>query len=361
MRCSIDVLIEEETMKAPFRLIVLLLAVLLAACGGASTASPTTAPATGGEAPAAATEAPAAATEAPAAATEAPAATEATEAPAAGGSGETIAIGSKNFTEAILVAEMYAQVLEDAGFTVERKFNLGATPVAQAALVSGDIDLYPEYTSTGLLEVLGQEPIADAAGIVEAVRAGYEEQFQLTWLEPSPFNNTNALAMTQAKADELGITSYSDLVAQSGTLRLGGPPEFPERQDTQGLVEAYGFDPAFTGANFVQLDTGALRYEALQNGDIDVVVAFGTDGQINGLNLALLEDDKGFYPIYQIAPVVRQDTLAANPAIEEALNALAPALTNDVMSGLNWQVDGPDKLEPAAVASAFLREQGIIQ
>jgi osmoprotectant transport system substrate-binding protein len=166
--------------------------------------------------------------------------------------------------------------------------------------------------------------------------------------------------MTQAKADELGIKTYSDLVAQSGTLRLGAPPEFPEREDTKGLVEAYGFDPAFTGDNFVQLDTGSLRYEALQNGDIDVVVAFGTDGQINGLGLALLEDDKGYYPVYQIAPVIRQDTLTANPAIADALNELAPALTDDVMSGLNWQVDGPDKQEIADVARAFLQEQGLI-
>lgn len=323
--------------------VLLLLALVLAACGGASTAAPTAAPA--GEAPAATT--------APAA--EAPAAT---AAPAAGG---PIAIGSKNFTEAILVAEMYALMLEDAGFTVERKFNLGATPVAQAALQSGDIDLYPEYTSTGLLEVLKQQPIADAAGIVAAVRQGYEEQFQLTWLEPAPFNNTNALAMTQAKADELGIKTYSDLVAQSGTLRLGGPPEFPEREDTKGLVAAYAFDPKLIGENFVQLDTGSLRYEALQSGEIDVVVAFGTDGQIDGLGLALLEDDKGFYPIYQIAPVVRQDTLAASPGIADALNKLAPALTNGVMSGLNWQVDGPDKKEPADVAREFLTAQGLIK
>jgi osmoprotectant transport system substrate-binding protein len=331
-------------MKGRYQIVALLLALLLAACGQGGTASPTAAP-SGGEAP-----------------TTAPAATEApTEASGAAGSGETIAIGSKNFTEAILVAEMYALMLEDAGITVERKFNLGATPVAQAAIVNGDIDLYPEYTSTGLLEVLKQQPIADAAGIVEAVRAGYEEQFQLTWLEPSPFNNTNALAMTQAKADELGVKTYSDLAAQTGTLKLGGPPEFPEREDTKGLVTAYGFDPAFTGANFVQLDTGTLRYEALQNGEIDVVVAFGTDGQINGLGLALLEDDKSYYPIYQIAPVVRQDTLEANPGIAEALDKLAPALTNDVMSGLNWQVDGPDKKEVADVAREFLTSEGLIQ
>jgi len=272
-----------------------------------------------------------------------------------------VRIGSKNFTEAILVAEMYALALENAGIRVERKFNLGATPVAHTALVNGEIDLYPEYTSTGLLEVLKQAPIADAKGILEAVRKGYEEQFKLTWLEPSPFNNTNALAMTRQRAEELGIRTYSDLVARSGELKLGGPPEFPEREDTKGLMAAYGFDPKFIGDNFVQLDTGALRYEALTKGDIDVVVAFGTDGQINGLGLALLEDDKNYYPIYQIAPVIRQDTLAANPAIAETLNKLAPLLTNDVMSGLNWQVDGPEKKEIADVARAFLQQQGFIK
>ncbi len=272
-----------------------------------------------------------------------------------------IRIGSKNFTEAILVAEMYALALENAGIRVERKFNLGATPVAHTALVNGEIDLYPEYTSTGLLEVLKQAPIADARGILEAVRKGYEEQFKATWLEPSPFNNTNALAMTRQRAEELGIRTYSDLVARSGELKLGGPPEFPEREDTKGLMAAYGFDPKFIEENFVQLDTGALRYEALTRGDIDVVVAFGTDGQINGLGLALLEDDKNYYPVYQIAPVIRQDVLAANPAIAETLNRLAPLLTNDVMSGLNWQVDGPEKKEIADVARAFLQQQGFIK
>jgi osmoprotectant transport system substrate-binding protein len=272
-----------------------------------------------------------------------------------------VRIGSKNFTEAILVAEMYALALENAGIRVERKFNLGATPVAHTALVNGEIDLYPEYTSTGLLEVLKQAPIADARGILEAVRKGYEEQFKVTWLEPSPFNNTNALAMTRQRAEELGIRTYSDLVARSGELKLGGPPEFPEREDTKGLMAAYGFDPKFIEENFIQLDTGALRYEALTRGDIDVVVAFGTDGQINGLGLALLEDDKNYYPVYQIAPVIRQDALAANPAIAETLNRLAPLLTNDVMSGLNWQVDGPEKKEIADVARAFLQQQGFIK
>ena len=314
--------------------LLLTLALLLAACGKpTATTPPTTAPATA-----------------------APAAT----APATTG-GATIKIGSKNFTEAILVAEMYAQVLEANGFTVERKFNLGATPIAQAAIVAGDIDMYPEYTSTGLLEVLKAKSIADAKEILTAVRKGYEEQFKLTWLDASPFNDTNTFALTKAKATELGVKTFSDLVPLSGKLKLGGPPEFPEREDNKAMLAAYGFDPKFGGANFVQLDAGSLRYEALTRGDVDVVLAFGTDGQLNGLGLATLEDDKHIYPIYQIAPVVRQDVLTANPSIAAILNKLAPTLTDNVMSGMNWQVDGPDKKEVTAVATAFLKSQGLVK
>ena len=125
-----------------------------------------------------------------------------------------VRIGSKDFTEAILVAELYAQVLERAGFTVERKFNLGATPIAHEALLKGDIDLYPEYTSTGLQEVLKDtNRYDDAAAILDAVRNGYEEQFQLTWLDASPFNNTNVFATTPAIAQQYGLKTISDLAA----------------------------------------------------------------------------------------------------------------------------------------------------
>lgn len=280
------------------------------------------------------------------------AASEAAGAAAAG----PIQIGSKDFTEAILVAELYAQVLEDAGFTVERKFNLGATPIAHEALLKGDIDLYPEYTSTGLQEVLKDtERYTDAGAILDAVRAGYEEQFQLTWLDASPFNNTNVFATTQAVADQYGLRTYSDLAANAASLRLGGPAEFPDRVDTQGLDEAYGgFVSNF--AEFKPLGTGALRYDALAAGEVDVIVAFGTDGRIAGDQLVVLEDDKSFYPIYNIAPVVRMDTLQANLSIADALNAVAPLLTDQVMAGLNYQVDGPDKQEPDAVIRAFLEQ-----
>ena len=284
--------------------------------------------------------------------------------PAAGGepaAGATLAVGSKDFTEAILVAELYAQVLENAGYKIDRKFNLGATPIAHAALLKGDIDLYPEYTSTGLQEVLKDtNRYPDAGAILDAVRKGYEEQFKLTWLQASPFNDTNAFATTAAIAQQYGLKTYSDVAAKAAELRLGGPAEFPDRVDTQGLDAAYGgFISKFK--EFKPLGTGTLRYDGLKNGDVDVIVAFGTDGRIKGDGLTLLQDDKNFYPIYNIAPVVRMDVIEKNPTIADALNKVAPLLTDEIMSGLNYQVDGPDKKEPGDVIRAFLQENGVAQ
>ena len=259
------------------------------------------------------------------------------------------------------MAELYAQVLENAGYKVDRKFNLGATPIAHAALLKGDIDLYPEYTSTGLQEVLKDtNRYPDAGAILDAVRKGYEEQFKLTWLQASPFNDTNAFATTAAIAQKFGLKTYSDVAAKAAELRLGGPAEFPDRVDTQGLDEAYG---GFIGKfkEFKPLGTGTLRYDGLKNGDVDVIVAFGTDGRIKGDGLTLLQDDKNFYPIYNIAPVVRMDVIEKNPTIAAALDKIAPLLTDEVMSGLNYQVDGPDKKEPGDVIRAFLQENGVAQ
>lgn len=279
---------------------------------------------------------------------------------ACGGSAASapIKVGSKDFTEEFIVGEMYALMLENEGFTVERKHNLGGTPVAQAAITKGDIDLYPEYTSTGLITVLKQKPIADPAQILSTVKGEYEKQFQLTWLTASPFNDTNGLATTKAVADKYGIKTYSDLAAKAGELRLGGPAEFAEREDgLKGLQTAYG---GFQFKEFKQLGTGPLRYDGLKNGEVDVVVVFTTDARIAADNLVVLQDDKTFYPIYNIAPVVRQDTLQKNPKIADALNKLAPLLTDDVITDLNAQVD-IDKQEFAAVAKTFLQTAGLIK
>jgi osmoprotectant transport system substrate-binding protein len=275
------------------------------------------------------------------------------------GSAEAISVGSKDFTEQFIVAEMYAQLLENEGFTVERKLNLGGTPIAHQALMNGDIDLYPEYTSTGLLTMLKLDPIQDAQEIYTTVKSGYEQQYNLTWLTPSPFNDTQALAMTKEVAAKYGIQTYSDLSQKASELILGSPAEFIEREDgIKGLQQAYG---GFEFKEIKQLGTGSLRYQALLNGQIDVVVAFGTDGAIGGNDLLVLVDDKVFYPIYNVAPVIRQDTLAKYPQIEKILNDFAALLTDDIMSGLNWQVDGPEGKEPADVARAFLLEKGLVK
>jgi osmoprotectant transport system substrate-binding protein len=328
--------VKQLALSAPRLALLAIVALLLAACGAGTGQAPTTAPAEATTAPA-----------------------EATTAPAAGGDGETIRIGSKNFTEMFIMGELYAQLLEANGYTVERAFDLGATPIAHTAITNGDIDLYPEYTSTGLLEVLQQEPISDPAELIATLREQYESQFQLTWLEPSAFNNTNTFAVTQETADRLGLATYSDLFANAAEIRLGGPPEFPERNDTRNLETIYGAAIA-DFAEYSQLGTGALRYDALQAGDVDAIVAFGTDGRIQADQLVILEDDKSAYPTYNVAPVVRNDLLARAPEVADLLNQLGPLLTDEAMQAMNFQVDGPDAREPADVARDFLTENGLL-
>ena len=275
----------------------------------------------------------------------------------AGGSDNgAIRVGSKDFTEQLILGEIYALVLEDAGYQVERKLNLGGTPVAQAALESGEIDLYPEYTGTGLLTVLKGEVNSDPAAVYETVATQYKEQFGLVWLEPSPMNNTQALAMTQERSRELGITTISDFAAQASDLTLIGPPEFEVREDgLPGLQSAYG---DFQLSSYKAVDAG-LRYKGLVDGEADVAVAFGTDGDINAFDLVVLDDDQQLFPPYQVAPVVRQELLDANPEVQDVLNELAPLLTDDVMQSLNYQVTG-EAQEPEAVAQQFLLDSGML-
>jgi osmoprotectant transport system substrate-binding protein len=268
----------------------------------------------------------------------------------------TIRVGSKDFTEQFIIGEMYALALEQAGFQVERKLNLGGTPVAQASLESGEIDLYPEYTGTGLLTVLKLPTNTDQQAVFEQVSQGYKEQFNLVWLEPAPMNNTQALAMTQEGSQRLGITSISDMAAKADQVTMIGPPEFEAREDGLPGIKAKYRD--FTLKAYKAVDPG-LKYKGLTDGEADVAVAFGTDGEISAFNLVVLEDDQGLFPPYQVAPVVRQEALDANPGIADALNALAPKLTNETMQRLNYEVSGNQR-EPAEVAREFLTQEGLI-
>lgn len=273
-----------------------------------------------------------------------------------GNTSGVIKVGSKDFTEQFILGEMYALVLENSGLKVERKLNLGGTPVAQEALKSGQIDLYPEYTGTGLLTVLKLPANSDRTKVYQTVADAYKEKFNLLWLDPAPMNNTQALAMTQETSQNYSIKTISDMAAKATQLVMIGPPEFEVREDgLPGIQKAYG---DFKLKQYKPADPG-LRYQALRDGQADIVVAFGTDGELSAYNLVVLEDNKKFFPPYQVAPVVRQTALDAYPIIRDALNALAPKLTNEAMQRLNYEVSGK-KREPAEVAKEFLRQQGLV-
>lgn len=286
----------------------------------------------------------------------------------------TVGIGSKDFTESIILGEVIAQLLEDNGFGVERQLNLGGTLVAHEALVNGDIDTYVEYTGTGLLAILGQElpereasPAADADAsatpgtgsisdtVYDIVAEAYPAEFGVEWLEPWGFNNTYALAMRSDHAEELGITTITELVEFAGDLTIGAPQETLVREDgIPGLEATYGLE----FGDVVGLDPG-LMYSAVENGDVDVITAFATDARIESMNLQLLEDDLQFYPPYYAAPIVRQDLLEEAPDVRDILNSVAGTLDDARMTELNFQAD-VEGTEVEEVARNFLTEEGLI-
>ncbi len=271
-----------------------------------------------------------------------------------GGGGDTIRVASKNFAEQEILGEMYAQVLAANGYDVDTKLNLGATDVAQKALENDEIDLYPEYTGTGLLAVLKLPLDSDPDAVYSTVKAEYEDQYNLTWLEPSPMNNTYALSMTPEGAETHNIATISDLVTQAEDFTMVGPPEFIEREDgLPGLKETYG---DFELAEYKGVDIG-LRYKDLDPNT--VVVGFATDGQIEEFDLVVLEDDQNAFPPYQVAPVVQQSVLDANPELADLLNSVTAEITDAEMQRLNNEVTGNER-EPADVAEEFLTAKGLL-
>jgi osmoprotectant transport system substrate-binding protein len=263
--------------------------------------------------------------------------------------GAVLRIGSKNFGENIIVAELYSQALEHGGFTVERHFNLGSTQIAMAAMQRGDIDLYPEYTGTGLIDVLHMAPIRDAAALYRRVRMQYQERYGMTWLHPSPANDSQGLAVTQAVAAR-GVRTLSQCASAAPQLRLAAVPEFVVRADAlPGLQKFYG------GFKFkdVRTYTIGLQYDALTRGDADVATAFTTDAQIKADNLVLLEDDKHFWPAYNIAPVVRNPVLQAHPKIAAVLNAISGLVTTGTLTVWNYDYT-VKKMEPADIVRPMI-------
>lgn len=264
--------------------------------------------------------------------------------------GSRVRVASKNFTESFVIAEIYAQALEAAGMPVERLFNLGSTQIAIAAMQRGNIDLYPEYTGTALIDVLHLPPIASSGEAYAVVSRLFRERYGIVWLAPSPMNDSQGLATTREVAASKALADLSDVSHAAPNLRLATIQEFLARPDgLPGLQKFYG------GFRFAQVRTYdiALKYSALVEGRADIASAFTTDGAIAVNSLVVLRDDRHFWSAYNVAPVVRVAALAARPQIASVLNAVSPAITNGAAQTMNAAVEHLQQ-DPADVASAFL-------
>jgi osmoprotectant transport system substrate-binding protein len=270
---------------------------------------------------------------------------------------KTVTIGSKDFGENIVLGEMFAQLIEaNTDIKVVRKLNMGGTFVCFEAIRNGDIDLYPEYTGTGLTAQLKMDVISDPDEAYRVVSEEFQNQFAVTWLEPFGFNNTYTLAVTDEVYQKYGVETYSDLAEISENLIFGAEHEFFDRQDGyDGLVELYGL----TFKEEPKKMNVSLKYQAIGSGYMDVTDAFATDGPIQQYNLKVLEDDKGFFPPYYAAPIIRTETLEAYPELEGVLGSLAGLIDDAAMTELNYKIDVEGQ-DVEVVAKDFLKANELI-
>ncbi|MFU8839670.1 MAG: glycine betaine ABC transporter substrate-binding protein [Nitriliruptoraceae bacterium] len=292
------------------------------------------------------------------------AAGEVVDAGAASLEGATITVGSKDFDEQLVLGNISVALLEDAGVEVVNEVNLGGTDAARAALVNGDIDHYWEYTGTAWISFFGEtEPIADRVEQYEAVRVRDAEERGLYWLEPTPFNNTYGLALSQEADAELGVDSISELGALLETdpdaVTLCVESEFNVRDDgLPGMEAHYGFE--IPSDNVTVLDTGVIYGATADRDPCNLGEVFITDGRIAALDLKVLEDDEAFFPLYNVSPVFVEDIYAEyGQALRDLYAPVAAALDNDTMAALNARVSA-DGERPSDVAVDWLTENGFI-
>ncbi|MGE4525526.1 MAG: glycine betaine ABC transporter substrate-binding protein [Sphaerochaeta sp.] len=270
---------------------------------------------------------------------------------------DSITIGSKDFGENIVIAEMLSQLVEaHTDLKVNRKLNLGGTFVNFNAIKNDQIDVYPEYTGTGLTAHLKMDVVNDPDESYRIVSEEFLKQWDIVWLEPFGLNNTYTLAVTPEVYETYGVETYSDLIPYAPDLVFGAEHEFFDRQDGfDGLVDLYGFQ--FKGEP-MKLNA-SLKYQAIGRGDMDVTDAFATDGPIKQYNLKILEDDLGFFPPYHAAPIVRKEVLDKHPELKNVLNMLGGRLDDETMTELNYLVDVEGKAVEQ-VASEFLKSQNLV-
>lgn len=268
-----------------------------------------------------------------------------------------VVIASKPMAESYIIAEMLGQLIEaHSDIKVEYKTGIGGgTSNIQPAMEAGEIDMYPEYTGTGWLFVLKKDLIRDPAELYQEVARGYKDSYNFKWLGLYGFNDTYALSMDRKVAEANGIETYSDLAAKSSQFVLGAEYDFYEREDGYpGLVKEYGF--AFKETK--DIDIG-LKYKAIGAGEVDVINNFSTDGLLSEYDLKVLEDDKQFFPAYQAATVIRQETLDKYPELEGILNKLAGQISDKEMQQMNYYVEHDNK-EAKVVAKEFLTAKGLL-
>jgi len=265
-----------------------------------------------------------------------------------------IVIGSKNFTEQLILGELLAQQLEHkTGLSVERRFYLAGTYICQQALLAGRIDMYAEYTGTALTAILKEKPSSDHKEVYERVRQGYARQFGLAVGEPLGFDNTFAIVIRGEDARRLNLRTISQAAKYAPQWRPGFGYEFMERPDGyKGLARTYGL--RFAAPPRI-MDLGLL-YRALQGKEVDIVAGSATDGLISALQFVVLEDDRHYFPPYDAVPIVREQVLREHPEVRTALAALAGKITEEDMRRMNYAVDGEHR-DATQVVAEFLREK----
>lgn len=275
---------------------------------------------------------------------------------------DVIKVGSKDYTEQLILGQITILALEEAGFEVEDKTNVAGSDKVRSALIGGDLDVYWEYTGTAwLMHLQNDEAITDSAEAYRLVKEA-DDANGLVWLNYAPFNNTYTIMMRRADSEALGVASISDLAAymneNPGEFIFGVDHEFTARPDgLPALEEVYGFK--VEGDSLAVMDAGIL-YKSLLEEQVDTGMGFSTDGRIAAYDFVNLVDDKDFFPVYNPAAVLRKETIEANPEIVDILNEIASKLDNDTMIEMNYLVD-IEEMEPKAVAEDWLREQGIIE
>ncbi len=268
-----------------------------------------------------------------------------------------VSIGTKNFTEQLVLGEMLAQTIEHyARLPIERRFYLAGTYICQQAILAGRIDMYIEYTGTALTAILKQPPQSDRVKVFETVKLLSKEKFGLDVLPSLGFDNSFAMVMRAEEAHQYNLRTLSELAAAAPQMRMGVGYEFLERPDGyQGLVKTYGLH--FAEPPRV-MDLGLL-YRALQAKQVDIVAGSNTDGLIAALGLVVLEDDKHYFPPYEAVPIVRPQTLQEHPQVRAAITALSGRITAEDMRHLNYAVDG-EKKDAALVVQNFLTTRNLL-